>query len=318
MPKIPVWISALALFLSTGAFAAPLMPKESFIPPSREASLLTPEELRLLENYRKDPARYRSARLFRANMAALLSEVVDVEIDGKSQRYLAWARYSVSQDPSTQQVTRHPPGYAGALSNFWTGSTSLPARGRPTAQFVWGIPDDGGLSGQFVVDRAMYTIGTIGRFHVLVADAHPLSAIPGTGPFYLCVDSTGSREIGEKPVPRCDRPQRQRDEFGDPGALLPPTLSAAEAEPFKRLHPKLRVSPLQCDSAEITHCDDLVRISCNAGGDAPVRYYDNASAELLGTCGFWVKDLACMPQRWKACAVKNGVRHIPEEPDPAR
>jgi hypothetical protein len=34
----------------------------------------------------------------------------------------------------------------------------------------------------------------------------------------------------------------------------------------------------------------MVRIGCNAALDAPVNYYDNASAELLGTCAFWIRD----------------------------
>jgi hypothetical protein len=300
------------------ALAEPLMPAENFIPQSREASLLIPEELRQIENYRKDTNSYASAKLFRANMNALRSDVVDVEIEGRSQRYFAWERFSVTQDPKTQEITRHGLEYVGAEVYLWTGSTSLPARGRPTALFTWGGLNDSGLSGQFVVDGVMYSIGTVGRFHVLLFHAHPLSAIPGTEPQYVCRDSTGAMRADTKPVPRCDRPQRLLDQFGDPGPILPATLTKAEAEPFGRLHPKLRVSPLRCGPDEITYCEGMVRISCNAGADWPVRYFDNASAELLGTCGFWVRDPACMPQRWKACAVKNGVRHIGEEPDPSR
>ena len=104
---------------------------------------------------------------------------------------------------------------------------------------------------------------------------------------------------------------------GDAGPPISETLSEAEAAPFKRLHPKLRVSPINCRSDEITYCEGMVRVSCGAGDDAPVHYYDNASAELLGTCGFWVRDRNCMPQRWKVCAVQGGVPHISEEPDPS-
>ena len=84
------------------------------------------------------------------------------------------------------------------------------------------------------------------------------------------------------------------------------------------LHPMLLVSTFRCKPDEVAHCEGMVRISCNAAVDAPVHYYDNASAKLLGTCGAWVNDPHCMPQRWKVCAVKNGVRHIAEEPDPSR
>jgi hypothetical protein len=318
MAKVRDWISVLPLWLSMGALAEPLMRAENFIPQTREDVLLAPEELRQIENYRKDTNSYTSARLFLANMGALRSDVVDVEIEGKSQRYVAWKRSGVTQDPTTQKLTEHGPDYAGADGFFsWIGSTSLPAKGRPTAHFSWGGGDHG-LSGQFVVDGVMYSIGTLGRFHVLLFPARPLSEIPGMGPQYVCVDSTGTVEFDENPVPRCDRPQRQHDPFGDPGAPIPATLTKAEAEPFERLHAKLRVSPLHCGSNEITYCDGMVRISCNAGADWPVRYHDNATAELLGTCGFWVRDRTCMPQRWKDCAVKNGVRHIGEEPDPSR
>jgi hypothetical protein len=227
----------------------------------------------------------------------------------------------VTQDRTTQKLTEHGPDSTGADAFFaWIGSTSLPAKGRPTAQFSWGgtLLSDHGLSGQFVIDDVMYSIGTLGRFHVLLFHARPLSAIPGTGPQYVCVDSTGEVEINEKPIPRCDRPQRQRDPFGDSGPIIPATLSKEDAEPFERLHPKLRVSPLHCASKEITYCEEMVRISCNAAGDGPISYYNNATAERLGTCGFWVRDPTCMPQQWKACAVKNGVRHVSEEPDPSR
>ena len=318
MTKLQVWIAALPLLLSASALAEPLMPAENFIPESREALLLTPEELRQIEIYRKDTYSYASAKLFRANMGALRSDVVDVEVAGKSQRYFARERDSVTQDPTTQAVTRHGPDYVGAMVYFWSGTTSRPPKGRTTAHFSWGAGNDHSLAGQFVIDSVMYSIATVGRFHVLLSDAHPLSAIPGTGPFYVCVDSTGAREGGTEPVPRCDRPQRWRDEDGDTGPTIPATLTKAEAEPFERLHAKLRVSPLHCGSDEITYCEAMVRISCGAGADAPVYYYDNATAELLGTCGFWVRDRTCMPQRWKVCAVKNGVRHIGEEPDPSR
>jgi hypothetical protein len=319
MAKIRDWVLLLPLLLPMGSVAEPLMSAESFVPQPREDVLLSPEESRLIENFRKDTYSYTAARLFLANMEALHSDVVDVEIGGKSQRYFAWKRSGVTQDPTTQKITERGPDYAGADGFFlWTGSTSLPARGRPTAQFSWGGFSDHGLSGQFVIDGVMYSIGTLGRFHVLLFHARPLSAIPGTGPQYVCVDSTGAVELDEKPVPRCDRPQRQRDPFGDPGPPVPATLTKEDAEPFGRLHAKLRVSPLHCASNEITYCEDMVRISCNAGADWPVRYFDNATAELLGTCGFWVRDPTCMPQRWKACAVKSGVRHIGEEPDPSR
>src|SRR5206468_13136142 len=124
--------------------------------------------------------------------------------------------------------------YVGADVYLWTGSTSLPARGRPTAQFTWGGPNDPGLSGQFVVDGVMYTIGTVGRFHVLLLDAHPLSAIPGTEPQYVCRDPTGEIESSPTPVPRCDAPQRLLDRFGDPGPVVPATLTKEDAEPFER------------------------------------------------------------------------------------
>ena len=310
------WISLLPLLLSMGALADPLMPAENFIPQSREDVLLSPEEMRLIDNFRKDTHAYASARLFLANMGALRSEVVDVEVDGKSQRFYARERSSMTQDPATQAITRHAPDYVGPNAfYFWSGTTSRPPKGRATAQFSW---SDHGLSGQFVVDGAMYSIGTLGRFHVLLVHAHPLSEIPGTGPMYLCADSTGEREVDSKPIPRCDRPQRWRDEDGNTWPTSPPTLTKEEAEPFEQLHEKLRVSPLHCRSDEIIYCDGMVRISCNSGADWPVNYYDNSTAERLGTCGFWVRDSACMPQRWKACAVKNGVRHIGEEPDPSR
>jgi hypothetical protein len=323
MTKISVWISALTLLLSVSALAGQLMPAKNFIPQSREALLLTPEELRQVEGYRKDGS-YASVRLFLANMGALRSDVIDVMIGGKSQRYFAWERYGITQNPTTQEITRHGPDYPGA-DQIWSGSTSLPAKGRATAQFSWGgmsgpgLLSDHGLSAQFVVDGKMYTIGTLGRFHVLLVDRHPLSAIPGTEPQYVCVDSTGEMDFDAKPVPRCDRPQRVRGDYGAaPIPPIPPTLSEAEAEPFNRLHTKLKVSPLRCGPDEITYCEGMVRLSCNAGGDAPVYYYDNTSAELLGTCGFWVQDRNCMPQRWKTCAVNNRVLHIAEEPDPAR
>jgi hypothetical protein len=311
-------ICLLPVLLSLGALGEPLMPPENFIPQASEASLLNAEELRRIDIYRKDTNSYRSAKLFRANLDALRSDIVDVEVEGKSRRYFAWERFAVTQDPKTQQITRHTADYVRADGYLWTGSTTLPARGRPTAQFSWGGPNDPMLSGQFVVDGVMYTINTVGRFHVLLVDAHPLSAIPGTEPQYVCRDSTGEIEMRPTPVPRCDRPQRLVDRFGDPGPILPATLTKEEAEPFERLHPKLRVSPLHCGSNEVTYCEGMVRISCNAGADWPVNYYDNSTAERLGTCGFWVRDPTCMPQRWKACAVKNGVRHIGEEPDPAR
>jgi hypothetical protein len=243
---------------------------------------------------------------------------VDVEVEGKSQRFFAWKRMSLTQDPVTLVVTLHGPDHVGATGYFWTGSTSRIARGRPTAQFSWGGSTDSGISGQFVVRGEMYTIGTLGRFHVLLASRQPLSAIPGTEPQYFCVDSTGTVEFDTKPLARCDRPQRLHDEFGDAGPTIAATLTEAEAEPFKRLHRKLRVSPLRCGTDEITYCDGMVRIGCNAAADAPVNYYDNASAELLGTCAFWIRDRACMPQRWKTCAVKNGIGRIGAEPDPLR
>jgi hypothetical protein len=77
------------------------------------------------------------------------------------------------------------------------------------------------------------------------------------------------------------------------------------------------MSPLRCAPEDITYCEGMVRISCGAAADAPVKYHDNSNAELLGTCGFWVRDPQCMPTPWKVCAVKNGVRHVGEEPDPS-
>ena len=50
------------------------------------------------------------------------------------------------------------------------------------------------------------------------------------------------------------------------------TLTKAEAKPFERLHPKLRISPLHCSADKVTHCEGMVRISRNAGEDAPVHY----------------------------------------------
>ena len=309
-------VCLLPLLWSMSALAEPLMPAENFIAQSEEASLLTQEEIRQIEGYRKDTYGYKAAKLFRANMEALRSEVVDVDIGDKSQRYFARERSSVTQDPVTQVITKHAPDYVGPDAfYFWSGTTSRPPKGRSTARFSW---SKYGLSGQFVIDGVMYGIGTVGRFHVLLFHARPLSEIPGTGPMYLCADSAGEREVDSKPIPRCDRPQRWRDEDGNTGPTLPPTLTKAEAEPFQRLHEKLRVSPLHCGSDEITYCEGMVRISCGARADAPVNYFDNSTAERLGTCGFWVRDPTCMPQRWKACAVKSGVRHIGEEPDPSR
>jgi hypothetical protein len=317
MTKTDVWIASCALLFSVGCAAAPLIPPASFIPQSREAALLTPSELSQIKGYRTD-SNYRSARLFRANLAALRSDLVEVETGGKSQKYVAWERFSVTQNPTTHALTRHGADYWGPGIYFWTGSTSLPARGRPMARFTWGGPNDDDLSGQFILDGVMYTIGTLGRFHVLLVTAFQPGAIPGTEPRFVCIDSTGAWVTDAKPVPRCDRPQRMQADFHDPGPPIPPTLTKAEARPFEQLHPKLRVSPLTCSPEDVTHCEGMVRLSCNAAGDGPVHYYDNASAELLGTCGFWVRNPSCMPQRWRVCAVKNRVRHIGEEPDPSR
>jgi len=163
------WISFLPLLLSMGALADPLMPAENFIPQSREDVLLSPEEMRLIENFRKDTHGYASARLFLANMGALRSDVVDVEVGGKSQRFYARERSSVTQDPVTQAITKHAPDYVGPNAfYFWSGTTSRPPKGRATARFSW---SDHGLSGQFVIDGAMYSIGTLGRFHVLLVHA---------------------------------------------------------------------------------------------------------------------------------------------------
>jgi hypothetical protein len=320
MPKasLSVWLAILIVTVSPFAsLAAPLMPPGSFVDSSREAALLTSEERQLIAGYR-DGNSYSSARLFRANMTALRADEIEVEINGKSQRYVAWDRSSSTQDPVTHAIARQRSDYAGPAIHFWTGSTSLPAKGRPTARFAWAEPGSRMFSGQFVVDGAMYTISTVGRFQVLLAETRPLSAIPGTEPQYVCIDSTGARQSSITPVPGCDRPQRLQSDFVDPGPWIPATLTKAQAEPFERLHRKLRVSPLHCNPEDVTHCDGLVRLSCNAAGDGPVRYHDNATGELIGTCGFWVRDPTCMPQRWKVCAIKNRVRHIGEEPDPSR
>jgi hypothetical protein len=215
----------------------------------------------------------------------------------------------------------------GALQSHLRG-TRLVATGEPSpGMFVvlkgvlaGGLSGrDHQLSGQFVVDQS-HVLDRHGgslsglAFSRFAAECHSRSELE-----YVCVDSTGARAADtKKPVARCDRPQRLLSEFDDPGPLIPPTLSKTESEPFERLHPKLRVSPLQCRAEEITYCEGMVRLSCGADRDLPVTYNDNTTAELLGTCGFWVRDPKCMPQRWKACAVKNGVRSIAEEPDPSR
>ena len=137
---------------------------------------------------------------------------------------------------------------------------------------------------------------------------------------YVCKDSAGRREVSDRPIPRCDTVQQVvtvRDSRAKVVNTVLPTLTEAEREPFSRVHPKLRISPLDCPPSEITFCDDMVRTSCNAGGDGPIGYYSNRTGELLGTCGFWVKERSCMPQRWRTCAVKNGARHVVEEPNPA-
>jgi hypothetical protein len=134
---------------------------------------------------------------------------------------------------------------------------------------------------------------------------------------YVCEDSAGAREVSETPITRCDSEQQvwiARERKVD---TIPPTITDAEREPFTRLHPKLRVSPLRCPSEDVTHCDDMVRLSCDAGSDNFIFYYDNQTAEQLGRCGIWVKNPRCMPDRWRACAIKNGTRHVFEEPNPS-
>ena len=217
----------------------------------------------------------------------------------------------------TNAITVYGPDDVAATYYLWSGTSSLPATGLPTAQFMW-ERNDQGLSGQIIFAGKLSNVGALGRFHVLLAPkTQPMNALPGQerldAKYHVCVDSTGAEEVDTKPVPRCDRPQTVRG-----GPSIPATLTQAEAEPFKRLHAKIRVSPLHCGSDEIAYCEDMVRVSCGAERDAPIHYYDNASGERLGTCGFWVRDPTCMPQRWRVCAVKNRVRHIGEEPDPSR
>ena len=314
----PSIFTAAALLLGPfGVFAEPLMPADSFIPRSFEASLLTPAELREVANYRADQ-NYSSAEIFRENLKALGSNIVEVQVKGTLYSFRAWDRFSVAQDPKTDAWVRRSPDYVKAFANFWTGGASLTARGLPSATFTWTAPGYGGFSGEFLVDGVLHSIKNVGRFSVLLVHTQRFSAIPGTEPEYVCVDSTGTQRSDSKPVPRCDRTQRLQSQFIDPGPPIPPTISKAELRPFLRLHRKLKVSPLGCSPDEISYCGDLVRISCNADADWPVNYHDNKTGELLGTCSYWSRDPACMPKRWKACAVKAGVRHLAEEPDPAR
>lgn len=147
---------------------------------------------------------------------------------------------------------------------------------------------------------------------------HPGRVIDLPDRTYICLDSKGKRKVSDTPIPRCDRPQRvfvlQEMKIEE----IPPTMTEAEREPYVRLHPRLPVSPLFCPPETVTHCDDMVRVSCDAENDGPVFYYDNKTAERLGTCGIWVRNPRCMPDRWRACAVRNRTRHISEEPDPSR
>ena len=139
--------------VADGAPGYPLWEASDVIPPSRELLLLSRREQEAIDAYRRDTS-YVSANLFLANVEALNSNVIAVNVDGKTYRVVG------SKIGSTEKGTW-----------VWTEG-GKPLSERPTTVLSW-IPsatssDEFSMSGQVVLDGKLYEIATIGRFQVLL------------------------------------------------------------------------------------------------------------------------------------------------------
>jgi hypothetical protein len=136
-----------------GAPGYPLWEASDLVPRSREQLLLSRQEQDAIAGYRRDTS-YVSANLFMANIAALNSNVISVNLEGKSFRIVGSRLGSVEKE-----------------SWQWTeGGKALSER--PAIVLSWArsptSSNDFSMSGQIAVDGKLYEIATLGRFQVLL------------------------------------------------------------------------------------------------------------------------------------------------------
>ena len=135
-----------------GARGHPLWEASDLVSRSREEMLLSRQEQDAIDAYRRDTSNV-SATLFLANIEALNSNVISVNIDGKTYRMVGSGLGSMEKEW------------------LWTeGGKALPEP--PAAVFSWArsetSSDKFSLSGRVVADGKLYEIAMLGRFQVLL------------------------------------------------------------------------------------------------------------------------------------------------------
>jgi hypothetical protein len=136
-----------------GAAGYPLWEASDIVPRSREQLLLSRREEEAIAAYRRS-ASYVSAHLFLANIAALNSNVISVNIGGKTYRIVGSRLGSMENGNWLWTEGGRPLSEGPATVVSWTQSAKSSS--------------DFSLSGQVVAEGKVYEIATLGRFQVLL------------------------------------------------------------------------------------------------------------------------------------------------------
>ena len=135
-----------------GAPGYPLWEASDLVPRAREPLLLSRQEQEAIGAYRRDTS-YVSANFLLANVEALNSNVISVNIGGRTYRIVGSG--------------------VGSMEREWLWTEGgKPLSERPATVFAWTrsttSSDKFSLSGQVVADGKSCEIATLGRFQVLL------------------------------------------------------------------------------------------------------------------------------------------------------